>query len=148
MALLQGTFIRSSKVTNHGYERMSPNKTTVHQVGLRNRDKSNGSCLWKITSKRMVAGRSILSGTPQLLRRNSKNELQSSHTSAQISAFLTDQNVELMSQPPHSPDLAHKDFFFVNDFRQTPNLLNWFFKVTVNNINDGRTSKHYEYNYA
>ena len=35
----------------------------------------------------------------------------SSHTSAQISSLLTDQNVELMGQPPYSPDLAAHDFF-------------------------------------
>lgn len=35
----------------------------------------------------------------------------SSHTSAQTSAFLTGQNVELMSHPPYSPDLAPNDFF-------------------------------------
>ncbi|XP_070070207.1 histone-lysine N-methyltransferase SETMAR-like [Drosophila takahashii] len=35
----------------------------------------------------------------------------SSHTSAQTSAFLTGQNVELMGHPPYSPDLAPNDFF-------------------------------------
>ena len=34
----------------------------------------------------------------------------SSHTSAQISALLTGQNVALMGHPPYSPDLAHNDF--------------------------------------
>ena len=34
----------------------------------------------------------------------------SSHTSAQISALLTGQNVELMGHPPYSPDLAPNDF--------------------------------------
>ena len=34
-----------------------------------------------------------------------------SHTSAQTSAFLTGQNVELMGHPPYSPDLASNDFF-------------------------------------
>ena len=35
----------------------------------------------------------------------------SSWTSAQISASLTGQNVELMGHPPYSPDLALNDFF-------------------------------------
>ena len=35
----------------------------------------------------------------------------SSHTSAQTTAFLSNQNVDLMSHPPYSPDLAPNDFF-------------------------------------
>ena len=34
----------------------------------------------------------------------------SSHTSAQLSALLTGQNVELMGHLPYSPDLAPNDF--------------------------------------
>ena len=51
----------------------------------------------------------------------------SSRKSAQISAFLIGQNVELMGQPPYILDLAPNDFFLFphnkkifNDFRQTP----------------------------
>ena len=35
----------------------------------------------------------------------------SSHTSAQTTAFLSTQNIDLMSHPPYSPDLAPNDFF-------------------------------------
>ena len=35
----------------------------------------------------------------------------SSHTSAQTIAFLSTQNIDLMSHPPYSPDLAPNDFF-------------------------------------
>ena len=35
----------------------------------------------------------------------------SSHTSAQTSAFLSTENIELMGHPPYSPDLAPNDFF-------------------------------------
>ncbi len=35
----------------------------------------------------------------------------SSHTSAQTTAFLSTQNIELMGHPPYSPDLAPNDFF-------------------------------------
>ena len=34
------------------------------------------------------------------------------HTSAQITTFLSTQNIDLMSHPPHSPHLAPNDFFF------------------------------------
>ena len=79
----------------------------------------------KSTSKQMVAyvvmyrlfhlnnvARSILSGTPQFLWRNSKNE-QEKTNHYQISAFLTGQNIELMGQPRHSPNLAPNDFFLL-----------------------------------
>jgi len=36
-----------------------------------------------------------------------------SHKSAETSAFLTGQNVELMGHPPYSPDLAHNNFFLL-----------------------------------
>ncbi|KAL7741870.1 hypothetical protein ACLKA6_012087 [Drosophila palustris] len=65
-----------------------------------------------------------LSGTPIVCLKSSeksKNKQEktnilhhdnaSSHTSAQTSAFLTGQNVELMGHPPYSPDLAPNDFF-------------------------------------
>ena len=35
----------------------------------------------------------------------------SSHTSAQRSAFLSTQNIDLMGHPPYSPDLTPNDFF-------------------------------------
>lgn len=35
----------------------------------------------------------------------------SSHTSAQTTAFLSTQNIDLMSHPPYSPDLSPNDFF-------------------------------------
>ena len=35
----------------------------------------------------------------------------SSHTSAQTTAFLSTQNIDLMSHPPYSPDLAPNDIF-------------------------------------
>ncbi|XP_078034039.1 histone-lysine N-methyltransferase SETMAR-like [Augochlora pura] len=35
----------------------------------------------------------------------------SSHTSAQTTAFLSTQNIDLMSHPPYSPDLPPNDFF-------------------------------------
>jgi [histone H3]-lysine36 N-dimethyltransferase SETMAR len=35
----------------------------------------------------------------------------SSHTSRQTNEFLTTENIELMSHPPYSPDLAPNDFF-------------------------------------
>ena len=35
----------------------------------------------------------------------------SSHTSAQTTTFLSTQNIDLMSHPPYSPDLAANDFF-------------------------------------
>lgn len=35
----------------------------------------------------------------------------SSHTSRQTSEFLSSQNIELMTHPPYSPDLAPNDFF-------------------------------------
>ena len=35
----------------------------------------------------------------------------SSHTSAQTTAFLSTQNIDLMSYPPYSPVLAPNDFF-------------------------------------
>ena len=34
-----------------------------------------------------------------------------SHTSAQTTAFLSTQNLDLMSHPPYSPDLIPNDFF-------------------------------------
>ena len=37
----------------------------------------------------------------------------SSHTSAQTAAFLSTQNIRLMSHPPYSPDLAPNDFSFI-----------------------------------
>ena len=35
----------------------------------------------------------------------------SSHISAQTTAFLSSQNIDLMSHPPYSPDLAPNDIF-------------------------------------
>ena len=35
----------------------------------------------------------------------------SSHTSAQTTAFLSSQNIDLVSHPPYSPDLAQNEFF-------------------------------------
>ena len=43
----------------------------------------------------------------------------SCHTSAQSSAFLTCQNVELMGHPQCSPDLAPNDFFFFPSYQET-----------------------------
>ena len=39
------------------------------------------------------------------------NDIASSHTSPQTTAFLSTQNIDLMSQPPYKPDLAPNDFF-------------------------------------
>ena len=39
------------------------------------------------------------------------HDYASSHTSAQTTAFLSTQNIDLMSYPPYSPDLAQNDFF-------------------------------------
>ena len=42
----------------------------------------------------------------------------SSHTSAQTSAFLSGQNVELMGHPPYSPDLASNDLFLFQQIKK------------------------------
>ena len=128
MAVLRKTFIRSSKVTNHEFMRMSPNKTTVHHVGPRRQAKSNESCFWK---KHLEANGSLflwqswscsdcytwatLHGQFSVVHHNFFGEIRkmnkkspvnvlcghvSSCTSAQISAFSTGQIVELMGQPP------------------------------------------------
>ena len=70
--------------------------------------------------------RSILSHTLQFIGRNSKNEQEKPNYcsqwqcefSAQIGAFLTGQNVELMGQPSHSPDLAPNDFFLFKHIKK------------------------------
>ena len=41
-----------------------------------------------------------------------------------------------------------RKYCVVNVFRQTPIFVKLVFEVTVNSTNDGRTSKHAEYNYA
>ncbi|CAH2010863.1 unnamed protein product, partial [Acanthoscelides obtectus] len=35
----------------------------------------------------------------------------SSHTAQKTSQYLTEESVELLDHPPHSPDLSHNDFF-------------------------------------
>ncbi|XP_040579850.1 uncharacterized protein [Lepeophtheirus salmonis] len=75
-----------------------------------------------------IVGRSILSGTSQFvcLKASEKYEKRtredgilvhhdngSSHTTAQINAFLTAQNVKLVGHPPYSPDLAPNIFFLI-----------------------------------
>ena len=40
-----------------------------------------------------------------------QHDSESSHTSTEITAFLSTQNIDLMSHPPYSPDLALSDFF-------------------------------------
>ena len=61
-----------------------------------------------------------------------RHDNTSSHTSAQTSAFLTGQNVELMAHPPYSSDLAPINFCYsrtsgkkcvVNDFQRLKKLL-------------------------
>jgi len=53
--------------------------------------------------------------TKEALRRNGRRILRlnwlGGDCSAQSSAFLTGQNIELMGHPPYSPDLAPNDFF-------------------------------------
>ena len=49
----------------------------------------------------------------------------SSHTSAQIGALLTVQNVEFKGHPPHSPDLAPNDFSLLPHIKK---------KCVVNNL--------------
>ena len=88
-----------------------------------------------------------------------------SHTSAQNSAFLTGQHVELMGHLLYSPDLAPSDFFLfphikkkfvVNDFRRQKMLLKrskTMFWRCLNrsgktDTNYGRASKHSEWDYA
>ena len=62
------------------------------------------------------------------LQQNSKNEQEKTnycspwqfelHTSAEISAFLTGQNVELMAHPTYSADLALNDFFLFQHIKK------------------------------
>ena len=46
----------------------------------------------------------------QEIRKTNRRRRIGSHTSAQTTAFLSPQNIDLMSHPPYSPDLAPNDF--------------------------------------
>ena len=88
--------------------------------------------MWRLFHLSIV-GRSIVSGTPQFVCLKSSEKFAktnkrrriivhhcnaSSHTSAQISAFLTGQKFELMGHPPYNLDLSPKNCFLLRHIKK------------------------------
>ena len=147
MAVPQKTFIRSSQVTNHGSVRMRPKQSNSPP-------KSHESCLWKNLFE-TNGGMFLRTREDDSLFTTAMRCLTHRLKSA------TGQNVELMGHPPYSPNLAPNDFSLLPHIRKKmrgqrfsslEDTVGVFWRCLnrsgKTNTNDGRTSKHSEYDYA
>ena len=119
------------QVTNRGFTCMSPKVNSSQLYGCTKHFQANDRLFfgktghvaivpveqrrtvnseWYITICLPVAFQEVRKINRQ--RRNTlHHDNASSHTSAQTTAFLSTQNIDLMSHPPYSPHLAPNDFF-------------------------------------